>query len=258
MISLATWNIRGMNLTPKQKEVRDVVASNKLCLCALLESHVSIARLSGVCNYVFPTWRWSSNNSVCQISTRIIFGWDPDEVNLMVISMTNQVVHCLVSSVTNDWKFYVSLVYVDNYYIKRRSPWADLHKHKGWIGDHPWVMMGDFNTSLDVDESTASSSCCTLGMREFRECIDNINMMDVNHMGFRYTWNQRPNSMSDILKKIDRVMANDAFISKYTNAYVVFQPYRTSDHCPAVLKVPTTSAKKPKPFKFSNYIATHA
>ncbi|XP_071740587.1 uncharacterized protein [Rutidosis leptorrhynchoides] len=118
--------------------------------------------------------------------------------------------------------------------------------------------MGDFNVSLNVGESAAGSSCSTLAMREFRECVDNINMSDLNQSSFQYTWNQRPNSLSGILKKIDRAMANDGFISLYTNSYVIFQPYRISDHSPAVLKIPVATMKKPKPFKFSNYIAKHA
>ncbi|XP_071687938.1 uncharacterized protein [Rutidosis leptorrhynchoides] len=56
-------------------------------------------------------------------------------------------------------------------------------------------------------------------------------MVDVNHFGFRFTWNQSPNASTGILKKIDRVMENDVFISRFTNAYIIFQPYRTSDHC---------------------------
>ncbi|PWA44472.1 RNA-directed DNA polymerase, eukaryota, Reverse transcriptase zinc-binding domain protein [Artemisia annua] len=33
-----------------------------------------------------------------------------------------------------------------------------------------------------------------------------------------------------------------------------FEPYRITDHCPAVLKLPLQDKPKPKPFKFSNYI----
>nr|GEV01944.1 RNA-directed DNA polymerase, eukaryota, reverse transcriptase zinc-binding domain protein [Tanacetum cinerariifolium] len=40
----------------------------------------------------------------------------------------------------------------------------------------------------------------------------------------------------------------------HKNCYAVFKPYRISDHCPAVLKIPQKEKMKPKPFKFSNYI----
>ncbi|XP_071700023.1 uncharacterized protein [Rutidosis leptorrhynchoides] len=94
-------------------------------------------------------------------------------------------------------------------------------------------------------------------MREFKECLDGLHMTDVNHSGLHFTWNQWPSSPTGLLKKIDRVMANDAFIESYTNAYAIFQPYRILDHTPAVLKIPCDIASKPKPFKFSNYIVNH-
>ncbi|XP_071695286.1 uncharacterized protein [Rutidosis leptorrhynchoides] len=221
-----------------------------------LGSHVSIAKLSDICNSVFPSWNSISNNNVCASGTRIIVGWNPSEVRLMIVAMTDQVINCVVKTVEDKCECFLSFVYADNYYIKRRQLWNCLQYHNASIGRKPWSILGDFNVSLDIEESIASSSSCTLAMREFWECVKSINMADVNHSGFCYTWNQRPNSSSGILKKIDRVMVNDIFINSFTNAYVIFQPYRISDHCPAVLRIPIEMEKKVRPFKFSNYIAT--
>ncbi|XP_071699772.1 uncharacterized protein [Rutidosis leptorrhynchoides] len=82
-------------------------------------------------------------------------------------------------------------------------------------------------------------------------------MEDINYTGLQFTWNQRPHANDGILKKIDRVMANDSFVWQFTDAYVIFQPYRISDHCPMVLKLPNLTGSKPKPFKFSNYVVLH-
>ncbi|XP_071734636.1 uncharacterized protein [Rutidosis leptorrhynchoides] len=43
---------------------------------------------------------------------------------------------------------------------------------------------------------------------------------------------------SGILNKIDKVMANDVFFAKFVSSYAGFQPYRASDHTPAILKLP--------------------
>ncbi|XP_071738900.1 uncharacterized protein [Rutidosis leptorrhynchoides] len=98
------------------------------------------------------------------------------------------------------------------------------------------------------------NSRVTIAMREFRECVDAIHVMDINQSGLRYMWNQSPLLSRGMLKKIDRVMVNEHFINMFTNAYAIFQPYRISDHSPAVLKIPIMEVAAPKPFRFSNYL----
>ncbi|GJQ98064.1 hypothetical protein Tco_0009203 [Tanacetum coccineum] len=57
-----------------------------------------------------------------------------------------------------------------------------------------------------------------------------------------------------VLKKLDHIMGNIEFCDAYKDAYVVFQPYRISDHSPSILKVLGLISNKPKPFKFYNYL----
>ncbi|GJW01778.1 hypothetical protein Tco_1557029 [Tanacetum coccineum] len=51
-------------------------------------------------------------------------------------------------------------------------------------------------------------------------------------------------------------MGNLAFTDIFPGAYALFQPYRISDHSPAVLTIPSLVSSKPKPFKFYNFL-TH-
>lgn len=56
MVSIAAWIIQGLNRPIKQKEVRHMVRSNKLSILAILESHVDVSKLFGVCKSVFKQW----------------------------------------------------------------------------------------------------------------------------------------------------------------------------------------------------------
>ncbi|GKB69867.1 hypothetical protein Tco_0931279 [Tanacetum coccineum] len=69
---------------------------------------------------------------------------------------------------------------------------------------------------IKEDINTTSSSNVDIAMREFKECVDEIKVMDVPSSGLHFTWNQKPKG-----------------------AHAIFQPYRTSDHAPAVLMIPT-------------------
>ncbi|XP_071698643.1 uncharacterized protein [Rutidosis leptorrhynchoides] len=243
-----------MNRTPKQKEVHDVISENNLCVCAILESHVGVDRLRNICSKVCYHWQWASNYFHCHGGTRIILGWDPSIVSFMIISMTNQVVHGLVRVLSTGKQFFVSFVYAKNYYIARRELWMSLCMHKSFVGVHPWAMLGDFNVSLSLDESTSSGSRVTLAMREFRDCIEEFCMTDVNQTGLLFTWNQKPHNADGILKKIDRIMVNDAFLGLFVNAYAYFHPYRMSDHSPTILKSPSVTVNRAKTFRFFNFV----
>ena len=64
----------------------------------------------------------------------------------------------------------------------------------------------------------------------------------------------KPRADIGVLKKIDRVMCNIEFNQEYPGSYAIFQPYRISDHSPAVLKIYKKTKDKPKPFKFFSFL----
>ncbi|XP_052623755.1 uncharacterized protein LOC128129116 [Lactuca sativa] len=73
-------NNNKMGISPafEEKEVIDVIRSNNLGICAVVESHVK--------------WDWVSNNTSCEAGTRIIVGWNPRLFDVMMISQSKQVI----------------------------------------------------------------------------------------------------------------------------------------------------------------------
>ncbi|XP_022030846.1 uncharacterized protein LOC110931776 [Helianthus annuus] len=220
-----------------------------------MESHVEVSNLSKVCGRVFKKWDWTSNGAVCNKGTRIIVGWNDDHVQLMVLAQTDQVMHVQLKSKIDSKILFVSFVYAKNTYQERRVLWQDLCKHSLVAGSHSWIVMGDFNSALYMDDCLHGTSTPTIGMREFFECVQKNELMDIPGHGLHFTWNQKPNDGVGILKKIDRVMGNVAFLDDFPNAHVVYHPYRLSDHTPCILKTAREIRMKPKPFKFANFIA---
>jgi hypothetical protein len=116
--------------------------------------------------------------------------------------------------------------------------------------------MGGFNTTLFLEDKSCGSSRMDVGMHDLKNCIDILEVSDVKGLGFQFTWSKKPKEGTGILKKLDRVMANSSFIDLFPAASVVFLPYRISDHCLCVLKIPIIGRPKQKPFKFANFLAT--
>ncbi|GJU32427.1 RNA-directed DNA polymerase, eukaryota, reverse transcriptase zinc-binding domain protein [Tanacetum coccineum] len=192
MYSIASWNIRGMNQALKQNEVRQVIHENALFVCAILESHVASSRLDFLCTKVFRSWNWTSNGSFCSKGSRIILGWNPNDVDMVTISQDAQVMHTRLWFKADKKELFCSFIYAHNRYTQRRSLWTNLSLHKNYIRNHPWCLLGDFNGALNLADHSAGPSTFDICMREFKDCVEDIEVSDVNHSGLRFTWNQKP------------------------------------------------------------------
>ncbi|PWA48899.1 RNA-directed DNA polymerase, eukaryota, Reverse transcriptase zinc-binding domain protein [Artemisia annua] len=76
-----------------------------------------------------------------------------------------------------------------------------------------------------VSEDTVVGSNITNDIQDFIDCVNSIEVKDVCSSGLFYTWIKSPlNPNTSILKKIDRIMANESFVSKYGEVIVQFKP----------------------------------
>ena len=247
-----------MNQSPKQNEVRQIISENKLSVCAILESHVATSRLEVLCSKVFRNWDWTSNGHLCSKGSRIVLGWNQDEIDLTVISMDDQVIHVCIRFKADLRELFCSFIYAHNRYTHRRPLWDNLRMHKLYTRARPWCILGDFNSALHLEDKVTGSSVIDISMREFKECIDEVELVDINRSGLQFTWNQKPRGLDGTLKKIDRIMANLGFMDLFVGAHAIFQPYRISDHSPAILTIPTSVTFIPRPFKFANILVQNS
>ncbi|XP_035839381.1 uncharacterized protein LOC118486758 [Helianthus annuus] len=218
------------------------------------ESHVDVGKLGNVCKAVFRSWDWTSNGGCCNKGTRIIIGWNPAIFDVMIVAQSPQVMHLQLVFKLDKRVLFCSIVYADNYYVTRRELWHLLSMHKVFVADRPWCIMGDFNSALNIEDNSMGSSSISIGMRDFQECVDDIEVVDINRSGIHFTWSQKPKNGVGLLKKIDRVMGNTPFLTEYPNSVAMFKPYRLSDHCPCILSIPEALKLKPRPFKFANFL----
>ncbi|GJY31882.1 RNA-directed DNA polymerase, eukaryota, reverse transcriptase zinc-binding domain protein [Tanacetum coccineum] len=117
-------------------------------------------------------------------------------------------------------------------------------------------MLGDFNVGLKLEDMSVGSSNFDIAMREFNECVEEIEVSDVARSGLQFTWNQKPHGANGILKKLNHVMANLEFHFDFPGAFVSFRPSGISDHAPVVLWIPVVLSHIPRPFKFANVPAS--
>ncbi|GJW27374.1 RNA-directed DNA polymerase, eukaryota, reverse transcriptase zinc-binding domain protein [Tanacetum coccineum] len=180
----------------------------------VLETHMKKDRIDKVGMNIFGSWSWQNNVNLSRKGCRIAVGWDSNSVNCSLMNATEQ-----------------SMLY------------------------HVEVIAGDVNVSLKLEDHSEGMSNFTQDMIDFQNCVNDVEIEDISCTGVHFTWTKSLlNPNSKILKKIDRVMSNCEFITKFSNANVVFLPFGISDHSPAILKIPQVMVKKNKSFRLANYI----
>ncbi|GKB10355.1 RNA-directed DNA polymerase, eukaryota, reverse transcriptase zinc-binding domain protein [Tanacetum coccineum] len=205
---------------------------------------------------IFGQWEWVSNARFCMGGCRIVVGWNPVVVRIMVIHESKQQMLCLIENIKDHSKVFCSFIYASNSSSERRELWKELDMDKNSISDNPWIQMGDFNVFLYLNEHTAGRSTIDGDMQEFMKCVNSIRIEDVCSSGLHFTWFKSPSSPTTIvMKKLDGIMANEKFIGTYSQAFAIFHPFLVSDHSPAVLVIPNAMSKKKRSFKFANFVA---
>nr|GEX21618.1 RNA-directed DNA polymerase, eukaryota, reverse transcriptase zinc-binding domain protein [Tanacetum cinerariifolium] len=154
-------------------------------------------------------------------------------------------------------EFFCTFVYAHNRYTQRRLLLNNIRLHKLYVRDRPWCTLGDFNTSLFLHDYLVGNSNIDISMREFKECVEDLEILDVQYSGLQFTWTQKPKGNEGLLIKIDHVMANLKFNDVFAGSHAIFKPYRNSDHAPSMLCIPSIIKPKPKPFKFYNLITSN-
>ncbi|GKD30438.1 hypothetical protein Tco_1241216 [Tanacetum coccineum] len=60
---------------------------------------------------------------------------------------------------------------------ERRHLWNDLGLHKNVVRGMSWLLLGDFNVALNIEDSLTSSSSMTSAMCDFKNCVKHIELL---------------------------------------------------------------------------------
>ncbi|PWA69494.1 RNA-directed DNA polymerase, eukaryota, Reverse transcriptase zinc-binding domain protein [Artemisia annua] len=107
-------------------------------------------------------------------------GWNQDDVDLTVVAMDDQVIHTCIRFKIDKKELFCSFIYAHNRYTHRRPLWRNLVLHKHYDRNRAWCLLGDFNSALNLEDRVEGSSVIDIAMREFKDCVEEIEVFDVN------------------------------------------------------------------------------
>ena len=259
MVKFASWNIRGLNDPLKQIEVRSFVKSHALDFVCILETRVRVSNKDRIFSSIFPGWKLFHNYDHAVLG-RIWMCGNPGKVSIDIVHSMDQAMLCRVTAIKDNYSFWCSAVYASNNYIDRRVLWSHLHWCGPVVGQNPWVVIGDFNTTRFISEKSGGKLVQDSAMNEFHECLFNLELVDIPFLGPIFTWMNRREGVNFIARKLDRCLQNEYCMDMFPNALTEVQPPGLSDHCPLVTSLnvnPTPERRKNIPFKIFNFWANH-
>lgn len=116
--------------------------------------------------------------------------------------------------------------------------WHVSHRKYSWelmnqIGagrTAPWCILGDFNELLFSHEMTSELQRSESQIRQFRDVVDNLNLVEISMGHTDYTWWNKRSSAQVVWGKLDKCFGNNVFRQHQPYSHVVTIPMVTFDH----------------------------
>ncbi|WMV51255.1 hypothetical protein MTR67_044640 [Solanum verrucosum] len=178
----------------------------------------------------------------------IMMLWDSRIWKGEVLETGTYTLTCKFESQLQDFSCHITGVYAPNCYVERRLVWEEIGSIGGLI-EGPWAICGDFNVARYASEK---KNCTrrTLGMREFSDLIEDLNLIDLQLENAKFTWFKGDNHQ--IASRIDRILVSQEWDDVFSNLKQYTMQRIILDHSPVTLQ--GGSWKKNKSyFKFENW-----
>ena len=229
-IDIFCWNVRGLNKFSHRSGLSKWFRKNSPLFGGLLETHVKQAKMNKFISDLFLGWSSTDNYGFSPIG-KIWIIWHPS-LSVTIISKSLQMITVEVRWPATQSTITISIIYASNDPVERTSLWTELSLLSSTYGldAKPWIVLGDFNQIRDPSEhSTSTSLNIDKRIREFNQCLLDVNVEDLNYRGATFTWWNKRKS-AHVAKKLDRCLANGEWSIEFPSSVAFFCSPDFSDH----------------------------
>uniref|UniRef100_A0A2N9IH27 Reverse transcriptase domain-containing protein n=1 Tax=Fagus sylvatica TaxID=28930 RepID=A0A2N9IH27_FAGSY len=142
---------------------------------------------------------------------------------------------------------------------RKWESWVLLDKLHS-LDNTPWLCMGDFNEILSISERSGEVLGSTRRMQDFSDVVNRCGLIDLGFRGIPFTWENRRDGEALIQKRLDRALANAAWLDCFNLCSVSHVVCSYSDHVPLLLHMDTSTRHcqpKRRPRKFEEKWSLH-
>ncbi|XP_060212210.1 uncharacterized protein LOC132639819 [Lycium barbarum] len=177
---------QGLNQPFKQKELRSFLLKHRIDLLGCLETKIKQRKVEKFRRFFGENWTWYVDYSL-EPNGRIWLGWKHSNVKVTVVLARAQLIHCYVEDKGSSFATYVTFVYGYNTNTERKEIWNTL-RHINHIIAEPWLLLGDFNTCLSVEDRINGTPVHHQEIQDFIGCVENIGLGQMTRRGCEFIW----------------------------------------------------------------------
>ncbi|KAB5529711.1 hypothetical protein DKX38_019792 [Salix brachista] len=215
VMTIGTWNIRGLNSTYKQNLIQQWVTKNSLNIIGILEPRILPSNMEAVeAGMGISDWHFLSNiqhDHLC----RILVGKNSKRISVTAVHKATQWITCDIKGLEDDSAFRVTFVYRLNTPTECAAIWSYLIIEKTHNTPVPWGIMGDFNAIMSSRDRQGGDSNWYSHMKDYPNYVSQAELIHLLATGMHYTWHNGRTGDATILKKHDWAWGNQQLLTQW-------------------------------------------
>lgn len=169
-------------------------------------------------------------------------GWDgrlamlwKNDVNLRVINFSDH--HILANVVKENGRVWFLIGFYGWSEASQKSKsWALLNHIKS-LDKGAWLCISDFNAILSSTQKLSLRALNPWQIDDFREALEQFQLVDLGHRGYPYTWNNRRLGDANTRERLDHAVASKAWRTIFPRSNVTHLHTHASDQLPILLNI---------------------
>lgn len=121
----------------------------------------------------------------------------------------------------------------------------------------PWLLTGDFNVVLYLEDKLSGNPIIYSEIQEFIECLHQLSLPELPWHRKYYTWSNKQQGADRVQSRIDRAFGNYEWMMAQGHVETRYGLPYISDHAPMMISLYASVWKGKVPFRFFNIWAEH-
>ncbi|BFG30893.1 hypothetical protein CerSpe_171670 [Prunus speciosa] len=229
-MTILCWNVRGLGNPRTFRALRYLLRDKNPDVIFLSETKKTIQQMAGVSAQLGAIGQFSVSRNGRAGGLALLWRHG---VKVSIRSFSSGHIDAMIEGVTQNC-FRFTGFYGNPDLASRKHSWELLHRlADGYSG--PWVVGGDFNEVLELNEYLGRRYRPASQMRDFGMALEDCGLTSMKYKGYKYTWTNNRSGDDRVQLRLDRGVANTAFFLAFPGAIIHHVNSLVSNHLPVFI-----------------------